>query len=878
MGRWSGENAGDRAAAEIIVGKSYEDWIELVRPETLRSGTPLTQRNENWKIISRGEAWIALGPQVTNDDLDRFQKAALVVLGERDPRFELAADDRPMARMRGKVLQHSSALRNGMAETLALLGSRSKALTSCTEEKPELIALLMVRNLLKDGDWVTWASLDSHLPMLAEAAPDEFLDAVEAALIDPATSVFNRLFAQERPGVIGWNHITGLLWALETLAWHSDYLVRVAVLLAELAEIDPGGNWANRPINSLKDIFLPWHPQTCADVAKRKVAVEALLREHRAIGWELLMALLPTMHGVTSGNRKPAWRCLIPAAWLGNVTNREYWQQVSGYAELAVGQAATDLKKLAQLIDRLPDLPQPAHICVLEHLKSHAVTGLPEDERQPLWEALVDLVAKHRKFSDAQWALPPEGVDRIEEVGKTLAPQSLPLLHRRLFSGRDSALYERIGDWEEQRRRLQERRREAIEDIFRAGGLAGVLDFAQRASAPNVVGDAFGWLDHDSVDSALLPEYLDRSEESTGSFIRGFVWGRFWAKSWSWVDAIPIETWSSNQKASFFALLPFMHETWQRAERLLGNEAALYWKQVPVNPWGPQAHLIEATEKLLEHERPNAALECLTRLVHDGQDFPPDLAVRCLMSCLRDQQRLDQHKAVEIIAWLQKNPATNPEALFQIEWSYLALLDHEFEGAPRTLERRMAVDPGFFCDILGLVFRSDKEESRDIKPTEAEAVIATNAFRLFRAWKTVPGSKPDGEFDDAALASWLNEVQTRTRKSGHYRIAMSQIGEVLPYAPADPNGLWIREAVAHALNAKDAAEMRSGFTCELFNQRGVHGYTAGKEEREFAARYRAQAEALDQNGFHRFATAIRELAKSYERDAEREALHSPFED
>src|SRR5260221_14463074 len=36
---------------EILLGKSYGEWIERVRPETLRSDTPLIQRNENWKVI-----------------------------------------------------------------------------------------------------------------------------------------------------------------------------------------------------------------------------------------------------------------------------------------------------------------------------------------------------------------------------------------------------------------------------------------------------------------------------------------------------------------------------------------------------------------------------------------------------------------------------------------------------------------------------------------------------------------------------------------------------------------------------------------------------------------------------------------------------------
>lgn len=878
LGRWLGENSADKAVVDIIVGKSYGEWIELVRPETLRSDTPLIQRNENWKIIPRGEAWAALGPQLTNEDLERFQQAALVVLGERDPQFELAPEDRFVAKIRGKVLQHSPALRKGMAETLALLGSRPAPLTSCTQHRPETVALIVVRNLLKDADWIKWASLDSHLPMLAEAAPSEFLDAVEAALLVPEKSPFKDLFAQERSGVTGWNHVTGLLWALETLAWHPDHLIRVSMLLAELDEIDPGGNWANRPFNSLASVLLPWHPQTCADIPKRIAAVQALSREHSRVAWKLLMALLPTTSGFTVGTRKPTWRNYIPADWSEGSTHPEYWQQVSAYAEMAAVSASTDLKKLAELIDRLPDLPQPGHDRVLGHLESDAVTELPEEKRLPLWEALVDLVGKHRKFSGSEWALPADAIDRIENVGKKLAPHSPFLLHRRLFSSRDFDLYEETGDYPEQRRRLEERRKKVVEELFNVGGLNGILSFAQQVSSPNLVGYAFGQIEHEESDASLLPMHLSETNSAIGTFVSGFVWGRFWKRTWEWVDAIEMENWTVDQKAIFFTLLPFVPDTWRRAEQLLADSSQLYWKRTPVNPWGVQENLVEATEKLLTFGRPHDALECLNRMVHEELEFPLELAVRCLMACVQQQKDLDQHSALEVIAWLQKQPNADPNSLFQVEWSYLALLDHRHGGVPRTLESRMANDPGFFCEVLGLVFRSDREEPAENKPTESQAAIAMNAYRLFRAWKTVPGKRTDGEFDDGAFRTWLGEVKSRTQESGHYRVAMSQIGKVLPYTPVDPNGLWIREAVADVLNAKDASELRSGFTSELFNMRGVHGYTAGKEEREIAAGYNARADALEEKGFHRFATSIRELAKSYERDAEREASRPPHED
>ena len=135
----------------------------------------------------------------------------------------------------------------------------------------------------------------------------------------------------------------------------------------------------------------------------------------------------------------------------------------------------------------------------------------------------------------------------------------------------------------------------------------------------------------------------------------------------------------------------------------------------------------------------------------------------------------------------------------------------------------------------------------------------------------------DGTFNGDALTNWLATVKSACVESGHLDIALSKVGHVLAYAPPDPDGLWLHRSVATALNAKDADDMRKGFTAELFNMRGVHWRTAGKEERELAEKYQSQAETVEAAGYHRLANALRDLAASYERDAEHEASTDPFD-
>ncbi len=885
VGKWKGDSAADREAMEILLGKSYGEWIAEARAETLRADTPLIQRNEAWKIISRGEAWSALGPRITDEDLDRFQRMALRILGEKDPQFALPKDERFAVSIHGKVLAHSRSIREGVVESLALLGAKAHALSSTSHGKAEGTARLVVRKLLHEADWVTWASLNSEMPLLAEAAPDEFLDAVETAVADPAASPFVEVFRQEGSagGLGGWNYITGILWALETLAWHPDYLGRSAMLLGDLAAIDPGGSWANRPRNSLVDIFLPWHAQTLADLPARRTALESLLREHSDVAWNVLVSLLPTSHGATSGTRKPVWRPLIPPGWKETVTVPQYWAHVQVYAEMCTQIAARDLGKLVQLIDRLTGLPEPAHSQVLKHLSSPAVTSLSETDRLPLWEALRDLALKHRKFADAQWAMPAERVGEIEEVAGKLAPVSFELVNRRLFTERDFDLYEDKENYEQQRQRLDRIRQDAIKAILSAEGVAGVVRFVHQVESPRKVGDALGAIEDPNIDAFLLPAFLENSDRPIKQFLGSFVWRRFWTQKWAWIDQQLAQRWRQDQLLAFLLLVPSERQAWRRAEEILGGKAESYWMQVQVNPWGMEPNdLLEAAEKLTSNGQPASAVNCLYLLAEKKVPIPMPLATAALLGVLsteEQQKRIEQHHIVEVIKWLQHNAPADSDDLFKIEWLYLPLLNRLYGGEPKVLENKLASSPAFFCEVIAAVFRSDKEDKENkTEVSEVQKRIAQNAYSLLHGWRILPGTLPDGSFDGDKFTLWLDEAKKRCGESGHFRIAMDQLGQALAHAPQDPGGLWIHKSIAAALDARDLTEMRRAFTVGLFNKRGVHGFSHGEEERQIAADYRVKAKALSDSGFYRAADAVRSLAEDYERDAERESRRDSFDD
>lgn len=881
LGGWNETIEGDRLIAETISGKAYGEWIGTIRETAQRPGTPLKQRNGIWKFISRYEGWYALGSRIFDDRLDLLRKVAIDLFSERDPALELPSNERHMAALRGKVSKHSAGVRKGVAETLALLGSHPKALSSATAGKTQDTARAIVYQILHDADWQLWASLNDVLPLLAEAAPDEFLAAVDNA-INSDPSPFDSVFGQEGAGFGGQNYMTGLLWALETLAWHGDYLSRVVLLLGALAEKDPGGNWGNRPTNSLFTIFLPWFPQTAASVEGRIAAVKTLLSEFPAHGWELLLNLLPQVQQSSTMTRKPAWRNLIPDDWAEGSTGKDYWEQINAHTKLTVEAAKGDVQRVNTLIDKASHLSHDALDELISYLRSQEVSSLPEEPRLSIWTALTNLVSQHRRFSTAQWALKSEVLNQFSDVADRLSPSSAIYLNQRLFTDRDFDLYERNENFEEEYKKLDERRQKAVGEVYAEGGVTRILELVDIVKSPLRVGIAFGAIGSSGDDIAILPVLLGSDIASRSQFIGGYLWAKFRRRSWDWLDELNVSQWEASKIAELFAFLPFTAETWKRATELLKEEVSLYWSSARVNPFEAGDDIDIAIAHLLDAGRVSESVDCIARRIFQKQPVKPEHAVRALKLAAQSGEiirNIDAFEIVQVIKALQENPDVNPSQVAELEWIFLPLLDDNYGTSAKTLEQKLADDPTFFCEVVRMIFRSKKDDKPSQPVSEEDQARATNAYRLLQEWRTPPGTKKDGSFDGVALKTWFEQVEQRCTDSGHVEVTFQRVGHVLRYYPADPDGLFMHRAVAELLNRKDAGQVRKGFAVEIYNSRGAYAVDPnGGPERELASQYRKQAEEVDLRGYTRLAATFREVASGYDREAEHNIVAARMED
>jgi len=739
---------------------------------------------------------------------------------------------------------------------------------------------------LQDGqDWRKWASLSDVLPTLAEAAPEAFLDAVEDVVQEDA-SVFAELFGAE--ALMGGSPHTGLLWALEALAWKPGYLTQVTVLLGQLAAVDPGGRLRNRPQESLRDIFLPWLPHTVASLEERTDAIDVLAKRQPDVAWKLVLSLLPLVSDSSFGTREPEWQNWADD-WTKGVTRQEFSQCVRALGDRLVGMAGADATRWCALLEKLGALPPACWKAAIRRLGEVAGHMAVEDQAA-VWEALRGVLHSHRRYADAVWALPAEAVDKLERVYEQLRPGDLLQQSGWLFSGRPEFPDGGDRDWHAEQEMLERARAAAINKIAEEGGADRLVIFAESVELPHQLGVCAGrvGLARD-VQDELVARGLGAEDHARRQLALGFVAARFEADGWVWVEgsaeSTAVKCWSASQRADFACGLPFEGRTWDLAASWGPEVEELYWRRVMAYVIRtPEEDGNRAIESLLAADRPNAALQLASSCVdHEERrtSLSPEVLVRVLEAAASaDPVSEDPPVLIHspeyhiglILDALENSDDMDPARMAQLEWLYVRLLA-DGERQPKFLHAELSRNPEFFAKVFSLVYKRDNGEAEATDgPAATAAARARAGYELLRSWSEIPGMTEDGAIDAAALAAWIERARVACTRISRLAMAEEEIGRMLAHSPVGSDQQWPHEAVRERIEEASSRNLEDGFSVEVMNSRGMHTKPldeGGVEERHLAKRYRGHAEALAAQ-YPRTAAVLRSIAESYESQARRE--------
>ncbi|MEN3282796.1 MAG: hypothetical protein V7607_3936 [Solirubrobacteraceae bacterium] len=878
---WNERRSGDTEALSALFGTSYEAALEELRTLSVGEDPLFTVVGGTWALVSPGEAW-PFGVSALNDfDLSSLETTIQTVLGAVDPGLELPAEERWTAGLYGKTPIHSSDLRTGLATTLALCGARGHDTSLGSAGRVSDWAGRVIYQLLdranEDKSGQLWASLTDVLPLLAEAAPDVFLRAVQTG-VSGDEPLLRLMFSDSTQDTFSVSSPhTGLLWALERVAWASEHAGLASKLLARLAEIDPGGRLGNRPLGSLVDIFRPWIPQTSLLLDRRLAVLRGLRRDHADVAWSLLLQLLPETSAIGSYTNAPRFRDWKPET--EGVSGQEFWDASSAVAETLIEMAGEEPSRWPELLKRLDDFPPPERDKAMDTLSALADSaGSPDAElRKVIWASLAELVRRHRAFATAEWALPASVVDRLAEITDRLKPRDPVEVHRWLFETHLPEMREEVGTYEERQAEVDAARVEAVTDILALGGADAVEQLAGSVAQPGFVGVATAACGDDKLDQRVV-NLLDSDDRRLASFAHGYCFKRAQAAGWPWLnDQLERLADRPQAQARLLQVTDDLTEAWRRAKELGPETEAAYWQEFVVIGRGKDFALVnEATKALLEHGRVVAAIDLMSLYTReDGSPVSPDLMLEGLEALVKsppeheELARLSSYELDLLLGRLRGSDDVDEQRLALLEWRLLPALG--FQARSPTLERHLSLDPAFFVEVLSLLFRPSSVEAADTESVPEH--VASNAWHLLHEWRIVPGSSEQmGAIDEDALMAWITEARALLEKADRVAVGDVYIGHVLAHARGDSeDDSWPTRPVRNVIEQLANTEIEDGFRTQTYNNRGVTTRApldGGGPERGLAVRYHELAGRV-RDEWPRTAAILTSLADGYEAEAAR---------
>lgn len=880
-GAWHSPTKADQEVLYYLAAKDdYATYEAPLRALAKLQDPPIDYVSDVWALRASVDAFVHLGHLLGSEYLVRFSDAAKTVFGKTveppkaDEIFKPAAQRVPNT--------YSKWLRDGMMNTLlhmAVLHEQADFTVAGTT--PQEYVNSVVRGLPGlSSDHRLLASLQDQIPMLAEAAPVPFVEALERLLEGDAAGI--RPIFDEQKGLIGsHSYHYGVLWGLELLAWDPQMLLKVSLCLARLAEIDPGGSVSNRPINSLRSIYLSWAPNTSATAKQRMGVLSNILEVVPSIAWQLITKLLPSGHDFSSPTQQPAFR-EFGERNAEALTYGLIWESQAFIIDKAIHHAGVDVSRWVELIGAISHFPKQSFEGITKALEG-VLASTNSEEHFAIWDALRKEINRHRIYRDTDWALPEEALSQLDLVVQRFAPTGAIARSSWLFDDWLPDVAGTAQDDDDSEKAINTARFKAICEVLQESGTPGLIELATKVKLPQHVGYAARGLE---LDFRTMCQFFDQALHSSkeldalASVILAEGVLRFGGEWMAFVkDMLLGQHVAPERIANLLMVLDETADMWDYI-KVYGEEVNnAYWQSKHAFfVRGSVEELMFAIENYLVRNRPLAALDSAS---HRMTDLTTRLLIQLLDASVQEINAsgngvgtVSIYNIERAFDELRKRKDIVPHEIARLEFMYLPML--RSRKKPLLLHTLMVKDPQLFIDAICAVFKTEKGESET--HTEGAMKRAAAGYELLMGIHTLPG-QTDDTIDEQALLSWCTEVRSIALNVDREKIVDQRIGAILAHAPLSKidNG-WPHEAVRSAIEKLGSEELETGLIIERFNMRGVYSKgigEGGNQERVLAKQSREWADAMPE--WPRTAAMLMRISESWLKDADQADLEAQKE-
>lgn len=863
-GRWNEQYEGDRRILETLSGMPFDDYKFILDRWSRKPLSPVLQIGSTWRLVSPLSLWIDLAKILPSN----WKK----ILSEVCERVFLCCDNE---------LSYSSQLRDGLLQSLiiiALFGHRIRI-----DDNGQDYVNCIIKKILEPDTEQQWTHIHSSLALIAEAAPDVFIEYVQKAIKNPTGPILS-LF-KEKSGILfpESNH-TDLLWSLERLAWIPDYLKEVTELLFELSDKDPGGKLENRPFNSLIEIFNPWVPQTSVCLDDRLYILRDCLKMKYHRMWDLLLALFPKRGFSIMETPKLKWRKYDCIMHQEDPSISSYKFTLEAIKMLEESYDGSD-EKMAKLLVNIVALPIGIRGDIIKWI-GESVKSFNGDAPETL-KALRDLLWHQGVYGNRSTnVLDRDELIIIQSAYNSLLPEDIVQRNLWLFDDFYPHLpipNNDVSDIEKSNAECIRQRKEACDLWLSELGVEKTIDLRQNIGAPITLGSILALFDEPTIWSNVVSLL---SNEDDFPFVCSYLSekeGIIGEKAIIELYKVFAKEHIIDESVLFLCCLNQTLSLWSFLESLPQAIQVSYWQRVNVHFVGPDTQkVLFAVDKLCKVGRAITAMNGSWHYAEIMSTNTLDKVLHQALDCsLELNSIIDYLSAETFLDELHKRKDRDEQSLEALEWYYLPLMRHHPKRANvELLVKRLNNDHTFFVELLTYLFTPDDEElefrdDQDVKEVEKRKANAERTYELFDQWKEIPGVDSRGIVNTQILSSWLKNALNYATQSHRQKGALIQLGKLFSQYPEESE-YWPSMELFSIMESIESDVFYRNYESAMFNKRGFTSrgaYDGGNIERENAQYFRHLSHSCVvtcpkvARVFNRLAKQYEEMAKDIDNEA-----------
>ncbi|MBQ7104497.1 MAG: hypothetical protein IJN90_01425 [Bacilli bacterium] len=748
---------------------------------------------DQYRVVNIYNAIDCLGSFIDESDIEKLCNIARKVLFYLEPKYLPENIDKKYYIENSAIREYSDVVKEGILRSLIIT-----KLYLETENKNNLVQKLenlideYYNSIENEGQFLSLANIASKL---VEFDYEKYLKKIQNSVTNKE---FEKMFdLSNKDTIFSSNEYCNILWGIEKAINKRDYICDAIETLALLSEMKNTEykNMANKPIETLRVVFLGWDNLTCLDIREKVKLLEMLIKKHNELGKELMKKILPNNSCTWSPLQKPEFDKYDEVNKIKYVSEqKEYFEK---YYMLYLNNYVNKLDDLICIYDELYFVD----FNCFEDIKTKTLSLIEHSsDKQKLnfKEKISERLRGYEKFNNQAWNLTEKQFDFLTEIKNKLIYDNSIYDYLYLYQ------YNHLKDEED-----EPKRKEAMEILKNNIENENIL-FENCNDKRRLISDIYKYCHNGQCNIKFLRKLFINYSECVEFYLRMIylnetVENIIKIYNNHELEEIPIEN-------KIFILSNMGYNEFIYNEIKGRSEEATYWKKLNIFNGEKNDFVYDSCFKYGNYEI------CLDMIYEQSGKYEEKCKLLEKMQEIDGYKNfLDEYRINKIFeSFYNSNDVSNYERLAKLEIYYSPILDNK----TYFLSKEASKYPSIVAEMAEIIYKDEEGNFSEFKNKEK---IVSNCYTKLRELNI--------DFENANALEWCEKFIKAMIEKKRSHIMYNVLGRLLAKSGTDKDDkMYPTKSVRMIIEYYKSKELAHSFAIERYNSRGVHFIGVGEEE------------------------------------------------